>query len=103
MSLHMNQDKKKTEKLETLQSHEARLQKRREQAQARRKLETSEQRQTQVLRRESDKRDREIVATEKQSYDREHHKQKRARETIPERQNACRPIESVMNTNEPKK
>ena len=27
-----------------------------------------------------------IVATEKQSYDREHHKQKRARETIPERQ-----------------
>ena len=39
----MNQDKK-TEKIEMLQSHEALLQKRREQARARRNIETSEQR-----------------------------------------------------------
>ena len=42
----MNQDKK-TEKIEMLQSHEALLQKRREQARARRNIETSEQRRQQ--------------------------------------------------------
>ena len=45
----MNQDKK-TEKVEMLQSHEALLQKRREQAQARHNIETSEQRRIRLQR-----------------------------------------------------
>ena len=68
----MNQDKK-TEKIEMLQSHEALLQRRREQAQARRNIETSEQRRIRLQRnrqRAAESRRRqlqgpEIAATEK--------------------------------------
>ena len=45
----MDQDKK-TEKIEMLQSHEALLQKQREQARARRNTETSEQRRIRLQR-----------------------------------------------------
>ena len=90
----MNQDKK-TEKIEMLQSHEALLQKRREQARARRNNETSEQRRIRLQRnrqRAAESRRRgqlqgpQFAATEKKRrLDREHRKQKRAEETTPER------------------
>ena len=90
----MNQDKK-TEKIEMLQSHEALLQKRREQARARRNIETGEQRRIRLQqnrqraaesRRSRQLQGPEFAATEKKRRcDREHHKQKRAKEATPER------------------
>ena len=71
----------------------------------------------------ADEKSDQKLSPRKQSYDREHHQQKRARETIPEsqqadrerhqqklvqeitpeRQHAGRPIDSVVNTSEYKK
>ena len=75
----------------TEQSREARLQKRREKARARRIRETAEQRQVRLeQRRAADCRRRQtqragLVATKKRCYDRKYQQQKRAKETTPER------------------
>ena len=110
MSLHMNQDKKKTEKLETLVSLMKHVY----------KNVGSKHRQDASLR-QANSYGKFVLTQRRASYDREHHKQKRAREATPERQkrmqadrerheqrlaqeitpeknsDVYRPIESVMN------
>ena len=107
----MNQDKK-TEKIEMLQSHEALLQKRREQAQARRNIETSEQRRIRLQRnrqRAAESRRRrqlqgpEFAATEKNVAMTENLiKQKRAEEATPERKQRLQAVKERVQRNETK-
>ena len=81
----MNRDKK-TEKIEMLQSHEALLQKRREQARARRNNETSEQRSSACSRKPTKGTTTgTTICRHRKKNDREHRKQKPAEETTPER------------------
>ena len=108
----MNQDKK-TEKIEMLQSHEALYQKRREQAQARRNIETSEQRRIRLQRnrqRAARKPAKETTAgtiicrhrKRKRRFDREPHQQKRAEEATPERKHRLQAVNERVQRNETK-